>query len=143
MHVSRFAACFLLLLLLGGCSKPEPEQRLRDTIAEMQKAAEERDAGDLFDHVAEDFAAAEGMDRDRFRQYVTLVMLRNQSIGVRMGPLDVKMLGDRARVSFTFAATGSSGGLLPDRAQVYQVETGWRRDGDDWELISAQWKPAL
>ncbi|MFT3806467.1 hypothetical protein [Arenimonas sp.] len=140
----RFALGFFLFFpLLSGCSKPEPEQRLRATIAEMQKAAEDRDSGALFDHIADDFAASEGMDRDRFRGYVTVIMLRNQSIGLQMGPLDVKMIGDRARVSFTLAATGGSGRFVPDRAQVYEVETAWRQDGDDWELISASWKPAM
>jgi len=144
LQAGRLIVCFSLLLpLFAGCAKPEPEQRLRDTIAQMQEAAEKRDSGALFDHIADDFAASEGMDRDRFRAYVTVIMLRNQSIGIRMGPLDVKMIGDRARVSFTLAATGGSGRFVPDRAQVYEVETAWRQDGDDWELISASWKPAL
>jgi hypothetical protein len=45
-------------------------------------------------------------------------------------------------VSFTAALTGGPG-WLPEQAQVYQVQTGWRLEGNDWKLISAQWKPRL
>ena len=38
--------------------------------------------------------------------------------------------------------TGGSG-WLPERGSVYRVETGWRRDGDDWLLTSARWERDL
>ena len=39
--------------------------------------------------------------------------------------------------------TGGSGGLLPQSGQVYDVTTGWRQDGDEWELVTAEWKEKL
>jgi len=82
------------------------------------------------------------MDGQAFRRYVSLVALRNDAIGVDIGPLDVKLYGDRATATFT-AATRGGAGLLPDRAQVYNVETGWRLDDGEWKLISAKWEPVL
>ena len=54
----------------------------------------------------------------------------------------MKLIGDRATANFTAAITGGPG-LLPDQAQVYDIETGWRLEGADWKLISAKWKPQL
>ena len=108
----------------------------------MEEAAEHNDADALFDHIADDFAGSQGMDRDAFRRYVLVMGLRNQSIGVNLGPLDVKLFDDRASVAFTVALTGGPG-WLPDRAQVYDVTTGWRLQGNDWKLISASWKAKL
>ena len=132
----------MLFVALAGCSRQPPEQALRTTIAAMEEAAEHNDADALFDHIADDFAGSQGMDRDAFRRYVLVMGLRNQSIGVNLGPLDVKLFDDRASVAFTVALTGGPG-WLPDRAQVYDVTTGWRLQDDDWKLISASWKPKL
>jgi hypothetical protein len=135
-------ALSVALLLLSGCRHPAPEQALRDTIAAMQAAAEAHDTDALFEPIAEDFSGSEGMDRQQFRRYVTLSGMRNQKVGVQLGQLDVKLFGERASVSFTAALTGGAG-WLPEQAQVYAVQTGWRLEDGEWKLISAQWKPQL
>jgi len=138
----RPALCAFFLLLLAGCSREPPEAALRATITEMQQAAEAHDTDALFEPIAEDFAGSEGMDRKAFRRFVTLMSMRYKSVGVNLGPMDVKLIGDRATVTFTAAIT-SGPGLLPDQGQVYEVDTGWRLEGSDWKLISARWKPKL
>ena len=131
-----------VIALLAGCRHEAPEQALRNTIDSMVAAAEAHDTDTLFDSIAEDFTGSQGMDRTEFRRYVTVMSLRQKSVGVSLGPLDVKMFGDRATVKFTAGLTGGPG-WLPDQAQVYDVDTGWRMEEGDWKLISAQWKPKL
>jgi hypothetical protein len=129
----------LLLVLVAACSSPPPEEALRATIAQMQAAAEARDSAALSDHLAEDFVGPNGMDREQFRRWLAVLWLRNREVGVTLGPLEVEMLGETARVKFTAAATGGEG-LLPDRADVLEVHTGWRLEDDEWMLISAEWE---
>ena len=130
------------MLLLAACTHEPPEAALRATIASMQEAAEAHDTDALFEPIAEDFSGSEGMDRTAFRRYVTLMSMRHKSVSVSLGPMDVKLFGDRATVKFTAAVTGGPG-LLPDQGQVYEVDTGWRLEGSDWKLISAKWKEKL
>jgi hypothetical protein len=132
----------LVLGALVSCSHEPPEQALRSTIAAMQQAAEAHDTDALFEPIAEDFSGSEGMDRQAFRRYVVLTGMQNQKVGVQLGPLDVKLFDHRATVSFTAALSGGAT-WLPERAQVYQVETGWRLEDGDWKLISAKWEPRL
>ena len=132
----------LLLGLLVACGKEPPELALRNTMAGMQAAAEARDVDALLEPIADDFAGPGGMDRQMFRRYVMAITLRNRQIGVQLGPLDVKMFGERATVSFTAATTGGAG-WLPDRARIYQVETNWRMQDGDWKLMTARWEPKL
>ena len=132
----------VLALGLSACREQPPEQALRNTIAAMETAAEAHDTDALFEPIAEDFAGSEGMDRQAFRRYVTFMGMRSKSVGVQLGPLDVKLYDQRATVSFTAALSGGEG-LLPSRVQVYDVDTGWRLDDGDWKLISAKWKPQL
>ncbi len=128
----------LVLGLLPGCKRDPPEQALRKTIATMQAAAEAGDTDALFAPIAEDFAGSEAMDRQAFRRYVMVLRLRNAKVSVTLGPIDVKLYGDRASADFTAALAGGAG-LLPERARVYSVSTGWRMEGSEWKLISARW----
>ena len=105
-----------------------------------RQAAEARDSETLVENFADDFTGPGAMDRDRFRRYLALIWLRNRNVGVTLGPLEVELVGqDRARVNFTAAARGGIG-WMPERAEVYQVRTGWRLEGDEWKLISADWE---
>ena len=137
-------AAFALLAAMAftGCKREPPEEALRNTVAAMEAAAEKGDADALFDHIAEDFGGNEGMDREAFRRYVMVMGLRRETVGVQLGPLDVQLFGDRASAKFTAALTGGPG-WLPNRAQVYDVTTGWRLQDGEWMLISATWKPQL
>ena len=132
----------LSVAALPGCKHEPPEQALRNTIATMQAAAESGDTDALFGPIAQDFSGSEVMDRQAFRRYVTLMRLRNARVSVTLGPIDVKLLGDRATADFSAAISGGAG-LLPENAQVYEVQTGWRMDGGKWALISARWQPKL
>jgi len=131
-----------LLLLFAGCTRTPPEEALRATIATMQAAAEARDADALAEPLAADFVGPGGMDRDGFRRTAAVLWLRSRDIGVALGPLDVEVTGEHARVGFN-AATRGGAGLLPDQAQVYRVRTAWRLEDGEWRLISADWEPAL
>jgi hypothetical protein len=140
---TAFTAAFCVVLALAaGCRREPPEEALRARIAGLEQAIEARDADALAEGLAEDFAGPDGMDRDRLRRTAALLWLRNREVGVALGPVEVELVGDRAKARFT-AATRGGEGLLPDRAQVYRVETGWRLDDGEWRLISARWEPAL
>ncbi|MGH8050328.1 MAG: nuclear transport factor 2 family protein [Arenimonas sp.] len=127
---------------MTGCSTPPPEQALRDNIQQLEQAAVKKDASAFFEYFADDFVGSDGLDRENFRRYVQLIWLQHKDVGVQMGPLDVKVMEERATVNFTVALSGGQG-LIPDQGRIYTVQTGWRLEGDDWKLISASWKPTL
>lgn len=143
LHRAPLVAICACLLALAACSRPAPEQKLRETIARMESAMEARDVGALDERLAEDFIGPEGMDREGARKLARLVFLRNRDVGATLGPLDVSMQGEHATVRFTVALTGGSGAMLPDAAQVYEADTGWRMRDGEWELVSADWKPQM
>lgn len=138
------AAALLALGMLAGCAKEDPEKALRSTFAALQQSLEQRDAGAVADHLAEDFIGNEGLDRYGARRLAAGVFLRNRQVGVTTGPLQVRMQGtNSASVQFDAAVTGGSGGLLPEQGQWYRVETGWRLDEGRWRVVSARWQPRL
>ena len=141
MHV--FLRTLALCMVLAACAKTPPEQALRRTIDDMHAAVEARDVSGLSDGIARDFIGPGGMDRTAARRLAQLVFLRNQKVGMTVGPLDIAMREGGATVRFTAAMTGGSDGLLPQSGQVYEVRTDWRSDGDEWELVAAEWNEKL
>ena len=141
----HFAATLLvaIAMLSSGCRSEPAEERLRATIDEMQAAAIERQPGDFMDHVTEDFVGEGGIDRAALHNLLRAQLLRNASIGATRGPLDVKLQGTRATVRFKVVLTGGAGGLLPERAQGYDITSGWREEDGEWKLFLAEWDEAL
>ncbi|MCK7594847.1 nuclear transport factor 2 family protein [Pseudomarimonas salicorniae] len=133
-------ACGALLVLATGCSRPADEQALRDAIEAMQAAAEERDASALIDHLAGNFAGEGGLDRDRLRRMLVVQFMRNQRVGVTLGPIETRIEGERAEARFTAVLTGFENGLLPVRADGYRIVTGWRIEDGRWVMERASWE---
>lgn len=133
----------LSLMALAGCSRSAPEQRLRERIASMQAALEAGEVSDFMQGVAADFGSDQGLDRTGVHNFLCAQRLRNSKMGATLGPLTIEVQGERASVSFTAMLTGGSGGLLPQRADAWTFESGWRDGPEDWQVIHAQWKPAL
>lgn len=130
------------LALLTACTQPAPEAALRERVASLQDSIERRDAADLAAVVADDFIGPGGLDRDGARRMAQASFLRYRNVGLELGPLDVEVRGDGATVRFTAMLRGGEG-VLPRDARIYDVRTGWRREGGDWELVNAQWEPKL
>jgi len=134
------------LLAAAGCHRTPAEQAIRETIAAMQKAGEQRDIGAVVAPLADDFVGqgdeeGETLDRKSFQRYLTFVQMREGgTIHSTLGPITVALQGtDRATANFTVLVTGG-GGLLPADGQMEQVRTGWRLNGSKWQMISAEWK---
>ncbi|HOV57715.1 MAG TPA: hypothetical protein PLN91_07560 [Rhodanobacteraceae bacterium] len=134
----------VVALALAACARAPAEQRLRDTVAAMQAAVEAREPRDFLRHVSADFTGNAGqVDREGLHNLLRAVVLRNERIGVVLGPPDIELSGDRARLRLRVTLTGSAGGLIPERGAVYAIDSGWKQEGDAWRCISASWEQVL
>ncbi|MGN2246042.1 hypothetical protein ACFWZ3_05040 [Frateuria sp. GZRR35] len=133
----------LVLAVSAGCRHAPDETRIREAIASAEQAAEQADAGGVVEPLSEDFDGNGGrLGRKEIANLIRLARLRGEHVGVTLGPISVERRGERLVADFTVTLTQGSR-LLPDAAGVYQVETAWRRDGDEWRCYSATWKRQL
>jgi ketosteroid isomerase-like protein len=133
-----------LILLLAGCSRTSDEQRIREAMAAMQQAMEARDPRAFMSRITEDFVGNEGeFDRSALGNLLRIEVLRNDSIGATLGPIEIDMQGDRAKARVLATLTGGSGGLLPEHGSVYTIASSWKRQGSEWRCYNATWKQEL
>lgn len=136
-------ALLALLAAIAGCRHTPDETRVREAIAAVEQAAEQADAGGVVEPLSEDFDGNGGrLERKDIANLIRLARLRGEHVGVTLGPISVERRGERMVADFTVSLTQGSR-LLPDAAGVYQVETAWRREGDEWRCYSATWKRQL
>lgn len=131
---------FCATLLVAACGRTPDEQRIREAIAAMEAAVEARNPRDFMAHVADDFVGSDsGFDRAGLHNLLRAQFLRNQAVGVLIGPVDVTLQPPRATARMSVTLTGGSGGLLPERGAIYAVETGWKQVDGEWLCLSASW----
>jgi len=145
--MQRIAICLLTLLtavLAAACARTPDEQRVRSAITTMQHAIETHDPHGFMAHVTADFTGNDGMvDRDGLANLLRVQVLRNEQVGVILGPIDVELQGNRAIARVTATLTGGSGGLLPEHGAIYAITSGWKKDGSDWRCYNASWEQKL
>lgn len=132
----------LALLLAAACARTPEEQRIREAIAAMRKAVEAREPRTFMRYVADDFTGSKGsVDRAQLHNLMRAQFLRNEAVGVTLGPIDVALFDKRATATVTATLTGGSGeGWLPERGGAYRFTTGWKDVGGEWRCISAEWE---
>lgn len=139
----RLAAAFVAALLaISGCGPAPPdEQQIRDRIDEMTTALAERDAGGVMDPIAEDFTGkTRNLDRRGARLFLMREFQAHEKLRARVFDIDIELHGEkRATATMHTVFTGGSG-IIPQTGRWYRVHSGWRREGSDWMLISAEWE---
>lgn len=129
--------------LLIGCSQPlTVEQQVIATIRQMEEKIEAGHRLAFMEHVDEAFSGQQGsMNRDQVRALVIFQLNRYKELQGQLFPISVTETGpDTATAEFRALVTGGPG-WIPDSGRVYDFQTGWRQDGGDWFLVSADWKP--
>ncbi len=137
-------ATALCALALAGCRRTPDEARVRAAIAAVAQAAEAGAASDVVAPLSDDFDGNSGqLDRRQLAGMVRLLGLRDEHIGVTMGPVSIEHRGERMVASFTVTLTSGGGRLLPDQLGVYQVESAWRKEDGTWHCYTASWKHTM
>ena len=133
----------LALAVLAGCSNDaSPEQQVRAVIAAIESAAEQRDVGDLMEHVSASYRSADGLDRAEASRYVRGYLVANQSIHLltRIESLEFPA-PDEARVQLQVGMAGNSGqGVADLSADLYDFDVALVREDGVWKVSYADWR---
>jgi len=132
------AACWLA----SACSRPPTvEQKVIAVIQEMASRVEAGERRAFISHVAEDFSGQGAiMTRDQLGALVLYQLNKNRRVSVSLMPIHVTTeTPGEAEADFQMLLTGGQG-LLPERGQLFDVETHWRESDGEWILSGASWE---
>jgi ketosteroid isomerase-like protein len=141
-------AAFLLAAALAACGKgPSPEDEIRAVVLEAEQAAEARDAFALRALVADDYRDGRGNGAEDIRRFVHGYLLAHQSVHLLVKIEEIELpASDLARLRATVAMVGkeAEGASAWDlAADVYEFDVNLAREGGEWRVIRADWRPAL
>lgn len=143
-HWQFIAGAILGALILSGCAeKLSTGQQIIAALENMEQAAEQGHHLEFMTYVADDFSGQSGaLNRRAFHRFMIFQMNENRRLQAQFFPIHVQEKDDTgsATARFKMLVTGGAG-LLPERGQLFEVESGWVRDGTDWLLRSAEWQP--
>jgi hypothetical protein len=128
----KFLTLLAATLLTACSSSSSDEDRVRSVIDSVEAAAEARDASDVLEHVADNYADSRGMDkaelRDSLRGY--FLMHPKLELLVTIESLEFPVDG-LAQAVVTVAAVEFTD---PD---LQRLKVEFRRSGGDWRVVRA------
>jgi hypothetical protein len=127
----KFLTLCLAVIFVSGCAaRSSDEEQVRELLDTAESAAESRDASDVLDLVAADYADSQGLDRAQLQNFLRGYFLAHPKIELLMSveELEFPVPGlAHARVGITSLPAG-------DRLSL-RVE--FRKEHDRWRVARA------
>ena len=140
-----FPAAFLVLVVCSACG-PSGDP-VRGSLDAMVKAANARDAGELFDHVAASFEAADGSSLADAKSNVGRCFAAYEILDVSISDVRIERGEGAARVRLRAQMSGQPRkiggleGIIPSSA-AYDFDLRLVAEEGKWRVAWAQWNPA-
>ncbi len=140
------AATLLVLALAPACSR-RPADPVAALLAELEAAAEKRDAERFGERLSADFRSADGLGRAEAIAQLRRYFAAYDSVALDVYGVETEKEGASARVRCVVEFSGKArqafglGGLLPPSA-VYRFELEAGDEGGVWRVRGATWTPA-
>jgi len=133
----KFSANASLILVatifLAACSsQSSDDERVRAVIDAVETAAEARDASDVLEHVADNYADSNGFDKAQLQNFLRGYFLAHPKLEVLVNIESLEFPVDGLAQAVISIATVE---LTDPDLQRLKVE--FRRAGDEWQVVRA------
>jgi hypothetical protein len=134
------------LALAVGCTRA-PADPVEALLAELEAAAEARDAERFGDRLAPAFLGGQGLGRTEALAQLKRYLAAYESVGIEVYGVESERDGEAARVRCVVEFSGEARkafglqGLLPPSA-VYRFDLDVAEEGGIWRVRGATWEPA-
>jgi hypothetical protein len=143
---SLAAALVMVAALVPACSGP-PADPVEALLAELEAAAEARDAGRFAERLAPEFHGAHGIGRDEALLQLKRYFAAYESVAIDVYGVETEREETTARVRCVVDFSGRGRqvlgleGLLPPSA-TYRFELDVADEDGTWRVRGATWAPA-
>ncbi len=131
----------LIILLLGGCSKHDPQAELETAALRLQSSLEAKQTGEVMEQLHPQFSAQQQYDRDWAQRTMALMFLRYKQVRVLAISKSSELDPTYSSKGYTRAEVALTGAeeLIPDSARHYSITLEWWCEGDEWKLARLNW----
>ncbi len=146
MQVIRItAAALIVLFLLTACHKETAQDRVKNVLTEIQKAAGEKDVKTILGHLSKTYRDPQGYDYDGIKGLLLYYFFRHQKVSIFIPSLDITVTGSSAKAVFQTVLSGgnkvaSPGDLIPESLGMYDFDVSLAKETGEWKVTSAAWK---
>ena len=140
---------FIAASLLTACqSNTGPEEEIRQLISRGEEAVENNEVGKVREMIADNYIDDKNRTKRDIISILTYHTLQQKSIYL-LQVIDEILITDsmNGEVSLFVAMTGrpiDTNSLLPQfQADIYHFTISVTKDGNDWQVTSASWQPAV
>jgi len=141
-----FVVILLFFLALSACAKPISEEvQLKAIVNEVAEAAQKKDIDRIRKHISKSYRDQEGNDYDGVRRVLLYHFIRAETVSVFVRSTDVEIKGDTALVKANVILVRGKeikniSDIIPESAAGYRFEVVFKKEKEDWKIISAQWQ---
>lgn len=135
---------FLIILnslLLFSCSQESDIALLEKRIDELVDAIEHHQKNKISNYLAKDFLTAKNANKAQFLLFVRYQLKRNKNISVVLVDKNIIYNKNSFDVTFRVLLLGSNR-LLPERGQLYKVNSRWTKESGEWLINRLRWERA-
>ena len=139
-----FAGLLVIMFsfLLTSCSDSEDKNTISNNIQSMREAIQNHDIHAFMKHVGSRYRGQSHGNRQSMERFVIQKLKANKKIYIYIADTDIEITDNIAKVIF-YAGTAGGPDQIPERGQLFKVQTTWRENKGHWQLTNAKWRPAL
>jgi hypothetical protein len=136
--------CLALFSFLG-CHKETEQDKVKKVITNIQKAAEEKDINKITNGISKNYNDPQGNNYGGIKGLVIAYFYQYPKISIYITRLDVSVKDTSARAIFQAVLTSrgaaeSAPKVLPESLGVYEFDVLFRKEPDEWKVVSAAWE---
>jgi hypothetical protein len=136
-----------LMPFVGACAKETEEDKVKQVVTSVQRAAEEKKIGAVLEHISKTYRDPQGNDYNGIKGLLAFYFFRHQKVSVYMPNIDIVVTGSTAKAMFEAILTGrgtgeTAAGILPEALGAYNFEVLLSKENGAWKVTSAKWERA-
>ncbi len=135
--------------IFSGCGNEadSPEERIKESLAALEQAAEARELGPLRNAILDEYSDNEGHDKKSITQLIRVIFLRQQNIHLLTRIKSIQVLDTGNAIADVLVAMAGRpvddvGTLMGLSADLFRFEVELKEQGGDWKVAGAIWRRA-
>ena len=141
--INKILPLYIVILVgslsLISCSEKDEADLLNQRINSLVSAIEKHDEQGIKEFLSKDFSAKKGLNKTQFFLFTRYHFKRNKNVLVTVVEKSVTLNNNQADVTAKVLLIGASE-WLPERGQLYKVESRWKKERGDWVMSRLRWE---